>query len=585
MSGAPIRSPDVKSGVAHLRSLTGWRFVAAVFVFFAHINLVLTPAARPLAAGGPAVSFFFVLSGFIMMWVYADRLVDGSRLNRQAVRKYWFTRLARVWPLQLACLAIFLVLIRGVSGTFWQANGPANLVAVATMTQSWIPLPGWYTGFNSVSWSISTEIFFYLVFPVFLWGPARWFRWKFLAVVVIGFTTAGVTQWQIASGHWPGWLQQFVAIVFPLTRLIEFVLGIATCRLLLARVGRDAVNHPPRSFAADTLREWMVLVLLCLVWYLMWQFQVAVWIRSTAGGSVFAAWFRVAGSAPFFALLIWVFATSRGMTSRVLGSPLLLWLGDISYSFYLIHQIVIRSLEDMRIPDWQFIAVSFWLALFASGLLFRIVEMPAKHAALAWYQGERRKAAGLLGSGLNSALTTRMGLVQTACLVAGLLVLLVLQDPRAEQREIEGIIASTPDSLRDIRFGDDAVLKGVRLQNASGGLQLDLVWRPLSGNHRQRIIHLCDADGQLIGHGPGGRVAWQDRRPGVDFIETIVIRRRDYRGVRSLALGFWSEQLGFAPLAAGSGAVADWIDPLNRLHLIRIGKNAEAALATDVPGR
>ena len=87
------KSAELKSGVFHLRSLTGLRFVAAAAVFVSHIQYFVFPEVRQLPLGGPAVSFFFVLSGFILTYVY------GQKLSRQSVPRFWFTRWARLWPL------------------------------------------------------------------------------------------------------------------------------------------------------------------------------------------------------------------------------------------------------------------------------------------------------------------------------------------------------------------------------------------------------------------------------------------------------------------------------------------------------
>ncbi len=388
MSTTPAASTEIRSGVAHLRAITGLRFVAAVAVYISHLNLTLFPADRQLAIGGPAVSFFFVLSGFILTWVYSDRL------QWKSVRRFYFTRWVRIWPLHICCLILFLVLVQGVTAPGFETNGPANLVAATTLLHSWVPVSSWYIGFNSVSWSISTEMFFYLAFPMLLLGMRRNFPAKFMVVALSSLATVTLIQSGLDSGALPDWLlPMYVAVACPITRLFEFVLGMATCQWMFARHGRGAAGDRIRSTGAESIRELAVIGLLCLAWYLAWEFRLAVAIRnSSAGGITFANWFRMASGAPFYALVIYVFARSHGIIGKILGSAAAVWLGEISYAFYLIHQIILRTMDGMRIPDWQFIGLSFGLALFSSALLFRIVEMPVKNAALCWYDG--RSAPG-----------------------------------------------------------------------------------------------------------------------------------------------------------------------------------------------
>ena len=89
----PKPLPELKSGVVHLRSVTGLRFVAAFAVFVSHVQYLMFPESRLMPLGGPAVSFFFVLSGFILTYVYSDRL------TKRSTPRFLVKRWARLWPL------------------------------------------------------------------------------------------------------------------------------------------------------------------------------------------------------------------------------------------------------------------------------------------------------------------------------------------------------------------------------------------------------------------------------------------------------------------------------------------------------
>src|SRR6476620_1599615 len=145
-------------GVEHPRkldSLTALRFIAAAAIVVHHsadnFGFSAQPGGRFLL--GQAVSFFFVLSGFILTYVY-------PRLDsRTARRRFWLARFARVWPAHFAAFVVlWLVLQRpqrfptGVS-TWWL--GLLNVMLV----HAWVPVWNVFFSFNAVSWSISTEVF------------------------------------------------------------------------------------------------------------------------------------------------------------------------------------------------------------------------------------------------------------------------------------------------------------------------------------------------------------------------------------------------------------------------------------------
>ena len=162
-----------RSSVEDLKPLTSLRFFAAFAIVLAHAKLYtewswLPPDRIPLRQG---VSFFFVLSGFILTHVYSSRRDIG----------YWgFVRLriARLWPVHLATLLLVVLFVHPASfagdGLF---DRRLTLLANLSMTQSMFPFISYLFSWNSVSWSISTEMCFYLCFPFLLANVERsWLR-------------------------------------------------------------------------------------------------------------------------------------------------------------------------------------------------------------------------------------------------------------------------------------------------------------------------------------------------------------------------------------------------------------------------
>lgn len=156
-----------------LKPLTALRFAAATWVVSYLYWPELTDAAMPLIVGKGylGVEMFFVLSGFILSHVYLPGFGEG----RFRYGTFLWARVARVYPLHLACIAGLGALAAAaalggiaLSGEMvnWRAL-PANLLAL----HAWGLAPA--SAWNHPSWSISAEFFAYLTFPVFAWAAWR----------------------------------------------------------------------------------------------------------------------------------------------------------------------------------------------------------------------------------------------------------------------------------------------------------------------------------------------------------------------------------------------------------------------------
>ena len=105
-----------------LKPLIGLRFLAAFAVFVAHVPGSWQDydfGKAPVGAAG--VSFFFVLSGFILAYVYVPRL-KASVSGKFPVKEFYFRRVARIWPLHLATLLISLLVVLGWKSFQQQAH-------------------------------------------------------------------------------------------------------------------------------------------------------------------------------------------------------------------------------------------------------------------------------------------------------------------------------------------------------------------------------------------------------------------------------------------------------------------------------
>lgn len=141
-----------------IRSFTGWRYIFAVAIFMHHYQI---DGKSVLQAGRAiGVTFFFILSGFLLAYGYKKRLMT----REISTSDFYKARAVKLYPLHILCFAaVFLLGIRN----FVTADLPKAVLNLFLL-QSWVPSPDYYMSYNAVPWFLSDELFFYLMFPFVL---------------------------------------------------------------------------------------------------------------------------------------------------------------------------------------------------------------------------------------------------------------------------------------------------------------------------------------------------------------------------------------------------------------------------------
>lgn len=325
-------TPD-RTAADRVQALTGLRILAALAIVLHHLQGVLwLPAdafrGLPLNQG---VSFFFVLSGFILQHSYRSRIEPAGPIS---ALQFTALRFFRLWPCHIAVITLIVV-----------ANGSAALnhilsvlsagqfAAVLLLMQAWSPDIGVVFGINGPAWSISVELFFYAMFPLL----CRQAHVSTLRPIWIGAAITGA--WLVAVWlYMPAGNFEVLAGTNPLARVFEFAVGISAYELFSRNRTRER---------APSLLEFAAVVLAALA------VVTTPYVAGLAGAkvSMVMAWW-LGNSASFwaFALLIGVFFRQRGRLSRFAGWGPVVYLGEISFALYLVHQPVIGYLA--RATPW-----------------------------------------------------------------------------------------------------------------------------------------------------------------------------------------------------------------------------------------
>lgn len=339
-----------------LKPLTSLRFFAALLVFACHEPITFAFSTHHLT-GQAGVEFFFLLSGFIL--IYAHRELFGGRVSPAQIKDFWIARFARIYPVQILALGLSVYMVARVAGFGWFfANAELHSIALftqLTLTQSWVQIDSPFN-YNMVAWSLSDEAFFYAVFPalaVALFALVRRTQLWSLGVLALGLWGIGI---YLATAIHDAWF----FYTFPPIRLIDFAIG-ACCGIAFLSLGG------PSRLRLGVATALEVIAVAGIV------FAIAV-TPSVPALLGYAFWL-----APFCAFAIYVFAHERGLVSRLLSTAAFVYLGEISYSFYMLHVLILTAIF---VHGWRFpIAVgvlSLVLCLALSAIVYERFEKPLR---------------------------------------------------------------------------------------------------------------------------------------------------------------------------------------------------------------
>lgn len=333
--------PD-RSG--HLPALTGLRFFLALWVIVNHLvgkGHVYEPVAQALPAplqaimrgGYLAVPTFFVLSGFVLAKTYAS-----AQWNTGKVWKYLVGRFARIYPVYLLSLVIVLPFIVKAKD---QPKG--WLVAMhLTLMQGW--WAGRFTaGWNTPAWTLSCEVFFYLMFPLLIIGmkDARWVR-----TIAVGLLSCVLPpiMWRLGI---PDQLK-------PIIHLSDFVMGIVVARAFDLLTERRAVPRGKWFYGVGLLGS---AAIIAYAQFLPKSIPMNTLLR------------------PMNAALLLGLGLGGGWIARALSTRPIVYLGKASYGMYILHIPILWWAVSWPGFAVRYLYVAFVVAV--SCIVYAVFEEPA----------------------------------------------------------------------------------------------------------------------------------------------------------------------------------------------------------------
>ncbi len=339
----------------NVRPMEGLRGFAVFLVFLVHYATLVepwisdTPEFRSfnkalLNIGFTGVDLFFVLSGYL---IYGSLLARAHPFGRFMAR-----RIERIYPAFIAVFSLYIVL----SFVFpAESKIPAEPVAAAMyLAQNFLLLPGLFDirPMITVAWSLSYEMFYYLAIPIVIEALGlrdRTSTWRITFFLLVSIALAiGMA---IRGGHFS---------------MLMFVSGI----LLYEAMGKPSVQTPGSAVGLTALIVGLAGALVPLTGHAGNTFRIAVLCVT------------------FFVVCLACFREPIGWFGRAFSCTPLRWLGNMSYSYYLLHGLALKGafhfLRQFLDPAydlgtwlfWLLLPLMFLLTLVPTALLFLFVERP-----------------------------------------------------------------------------------------------------------------------------------------------------------------------------------------------------------------
>jgi len=355
-------------------SLTSLRFFAIMLVVLHHLRPLINwhPKVRLGAIG---VTFFFVLSGFVITLNYRKftKLKDCFY--------FLWNRIIRIYPVHVFTFIISLLSLyfykRPIDLSACLSTGIINLF----LLQSYFSQKEIYLSFNSLSWALSTLFFFYITFVFIFNRPCR----HFFIALFISLSSLTYSFIYIETHECTPIFIHWLLYVFPPNRLLTFLFGIAAS-IVFIKFYAALKNRIGILFA--TFLEIISLILIIdriffktlLVFSIKSFLHIVPYFKQSAPHFIDLYFTSVV----CFIFTIFIFGLEKGFISKLLSKRIFVFLGKISFSIYMTHQLFFRCL----IPWKSFFINTFGELFFAisacilvipiSFSIYRFIEVPIR---------------------------------------------------------------------------------------------------------------------------------------------------------------------------------------------------------------
>lgn len=336
-----------------IKTLTSLRFYMAIIIFISH--LAILPSINfnnYLNNGGYGVIFFFILSGFVMAINYKDKFEAVTKEN-------WLTfvkkRIKRIYPLYIFMIMLGLAFEVATNSDMWSLQfflkQGVKLMLCIPMIQTLIPKMSIAQAFNGAAWFLSCLFILYIVTP-FILKMLYKVNKRNKEIFIIMILTIVILECLLII------LKDNIDITYctPYIRIFYYFIGILAGIIFANKKETILGRAKKQSFE---LLELLSIIVIVLGWIFTYKAKFANVLTII-----------------IMTYSIFVFAFQKGTISKIMSYKINVFLGKISFEFYLIHYVVIKYLGATSISkDSNYIIVSgiaFLLSIVLSVLIYAL---------------------------------------------------------------------------------------------------------------------------------------------------------------------------------------------------------------------
>ena len=371
----------MKPTINYISSLTPLRGIAALLVVLFHYQAFSIMHGFPglldqlnsqfITKGYLWVDFFFILSGFVISHVYGEKLKNRTT---NVIKTYLWARFSRLYPLHVFIMLLFVILMIGLNLLYpdyamanWNPNNKISDFFISLFFLQTSGLTDTYS-WNVPSWSVAAEWWTYIVaiglIPLLNRGSVRY--------TILAFILA-LSGMVFITYQTPDYTLNAIFALGTVRCIFGFTIGIGLYQAYKSLLNRKSI----------WAKDWFLyVILICLIAILNFGIYDVVVI-------------------PFFGAFILCTSLNTGLPYKLLNTKPLVFLGDISYSIYLIHIFWLffywMWLDLYYIPNYPGVMPAFWdnllwitilmtLIISTSAFTYKFVELKAQKKLRQWIQ-------------------------------------------------------------------------------------------------------------------------------------------------------------------------------------------------------
>lgn len=339
-----------------VEQITFTRFIAAITIVIFHFGMPVFPFNTPLLTNlfkhsNIGVSYFFILSGFVMIIAYYK-----PSQEKISLKKYFLNRFSRIYPIFIlaAFASIFCIYISDRHVGFF------DIILNVFILQAWFPSHA--LTINPPSWSLTVEFFFYAIFPFIYNHFLNKESWKksIIPILLLWLLTQVVVSYLFFSPYYKGFpsVSHNFIFYFPFFHINQFLVGSLT--------GLVFVKSHQKNKNYDL---WLLIIIVLVSVFLLSDIPLCL------NDGIMAI---------FFVPFIFLLSKSNGLITKLFNKKIFVFLGEISYGIYILQMpffIIFRYLlKSAGIHNKAVLFYSTFSALILfSGLIYVFYEVPLRN--------------------------------------------------------------------------------------------------------------------------------------------------------------------------------------------------------------